>query len=435
MRDDFDAIVVGAGPAGAAAAITMAEQGMSVALLERGEFPGSKTMFGGTIYVEPTAQIVPAFWKEAPLERAIVTDQLWLLEKDSVVNMGFTGLKFAKEPYNKFSVLRAKFDHWFAKKAEAQGAKLFTNTLVRDLIYENKLIGKGKVKGVKLDTGDKMLADVVILAEGVNAFLTKKAGLRTDIPQETVTLYVKEVLHMPAEKIEDRFHLEKGEGSTIGMIGYSGGGGTGKSGIWTNKDSLSLTWGVYLNQIVDKGMNPMAMLNRLKAHPLIKRLIAGAESVGYTSHLIPKGGYKHIPRLYSDGLMVTGDAAVMISGRRGTDLAMLSGKMAGEVAVQAKAKGDFSSKVLSSYGTKLNNSFFMKDIKASPDSIAYYQNNPDTDFLVSSLANELAYAFFTEELITDKEKQKKLNDIAKTKQNPIKSISDLYHGYKKWGLY
>ncbi|MGF7185657.1 electron transfer flavoprotein-quinone oxidoreductase [Desulfitispora alkaliphila] len=435
MRDKFDAIVVGAGPAGSSAAMIMAQKGMSVALLERGDYPGSKNVFGGAIYSEPTAEIVPAFWKEAPLERAIVNDQVWLLERESAVKVSFTGLRFAKEPYNKFSVLRSKFDNWLAKKAQEDGAQLFNNTLVKDLVMEKKLIGKGKVNGVKLDTGEVMLADVVILAEGVNAFLTKKAGLRSDIPADTLTLYVKEIIGLPSEKIEERFQLEKGEGSTIGMIGYPGAGAMGKAGIWTNKDTISFNWGVYLNQIVEKGFNTLEMFQRTKEHPLIKRLLAGGETLEYMAHLIPKGGYKFVPKLYTDGLMVAGDAAVMISGRRGSDLAMLSGKMAAEVAVQAKAKSDFSEKTLSSYATKLNNSFFMKDIKGSPDKTKYYKENPDTDYLVSNTANELAYRFFTEDMSTDKEKYKQLMDIVKSKQNPVKTISDIYYGYKYWGLF
>ncbi|MDW7673708.1 MAG: FAD-dependent oxidoreductase [Bacillota bacterium] len=431
-KEIFDTVVVGAGPAGSAAALTLAQNGISVALLERGEFPGSKNMFGGTIYVQPTKEIIPAFWQEAPLERAIVSDQVWLMEENSIVNMGFTGLTYAKEPYNKFSVLRAKFDNWLAKKAAEAGAKLYSNALVKDLVYDKRLVGKGPVRGVKLDSGEEILADVVILAEGVNAFLTKKAGLRGEIPSNTVSIYVKEVRSMAPEKIEERFLLEKNEGTALAMLGYPSAGTIGKSGIWTNKDSISLTWGGFLNQVVERGYNPMEMLQRLKEHPMVKRLINGSEPVEYMAHLIPKGGYKSIPKLYSDNLLVTGDAAVMISGRRGTDLAMISGKLAGETVIQAKSKGDFSSKMLINYQHKLNQTFFMKDIKASPDKVKYYKNHSDADYLISNMANELAYQFFTEDMSTDTEKQQKMMSIVKGKQRPIKTIEDLYYGIKHW---
>jgi electron transfer flavoprotein-quinone oxidoreductase len=66
-NDRYDAIVVGAGPAGSATALTMAKNNMSVLLVERGEYPGAKNVFGGTIYRQPTEVLVPAFWEEAPL--------------------------------------------------------------------------------------------------------------------------------------------------------------------------------------------------------------------------------------------------------------------------------------------------------------------------------------------------------------------------------
>jgi electron transfer flavoprotein-quinone oxidoreductase len=63
----------------------MAKNGMKAALIERGDYPGSKNMFGGVIYTEPTAAILPEFWQKAPLERNVTRDTLWFLDKDSAV--------------------------------------------------------------------------------------------------------------------------------------------------------------------------------------------------------------------------------------------------------------------------------------------------------------------------------------------------------------
>lgn len=435
MRNYYDAIVVGAGPSGSAAALVMAENGLSVALLERGDKPGTKTMFGGTIYAETTQEIVPGFWEEAPVERAVISDQLLLLEHDSAVHVGFTGLRYGKAPYNKFTVSRAKFDLWLAQKAQQAGADLHNRALVKSLIYEKTLFGKGKVIGVKLDSGDIIRSSLVILAEGVNAFLTKEAGLRSKIPANAVTLFTKEVLSLSSEKIQDRFSLENGEGVTIGLLGWPMAGAVGKAGIWTNKDSISLVVGAYLNQMRDKGLDPCILMQRLKSHPLVKRLIKGAETVEYQSQMIPKGGIKYMPQLYSDGLMVVGDAAVMVSGRRGTDLAMLSGKYAGETAVQAKAKGDFTQDILAGYHYKLNKTFFMKNIKKSKGTIGYYDKYQDADYLLSSLANEVSYKFFQEEALSDKAKMMEIRKIIAAKQMPLKSIDDLYMGLKYWGFF
>lgn len=435
MKKKYDAVVVGAGPAGSATAYILANNGVDVALLERGDYPGSKNMFGGTIYARHTEEIIPAFWEEAPVERPVVSDQFWLLEHDSAVTLGFSGLRFAKAPYNKFTVLRSCFDRWLADKAAAAGAELVNRALVRNLVYEHGLLTKGQLIGVQLDGGAVVEADVVVLAEGVNAFLTGEAGLRGELPPHTMTHYVQEVLALPAKVIEERFQLAPGEGAVIGFIGFPTAGAPGKAGVWTNKESISISVGSYLSELIKAGLSPFVLLERLKTHPLLKRLLQGAEPVEYKAHLIPKGGFKYIPKVYTNNLLVVGDAAVMISGRHGTDLAMLSGKCAAETIVQARAKGDFSAAMLANYRHKLNQLYFMQDIESAKGSLAYYKSHPDIDYLISSTANSAAYAFFAEEMVTEQEKTKKIFAAFNNRQLPVKTISDLYSGITHWGAF
>lgn len=431
--DSYDAIVVGAGPAGSTAALTLAQNGLSVALLERGQFPGSKNVFGGTIYAQPVAEILPAFWEKAPLERPVVAEELWFLHTDSAVRIGFGSLRFARQPYNKFTVLRSRFDRWLAEEASKAGAVLHTKAHVRDLIFDKGLLTRGPVQGVRLDNGEILLSNVVIIAEGVLPFLTAKAGLFPKLPPAyAYTLYVKEVFSLPKEKINDRFQLEDNEGAIIGMVGFPTSTAIGKAGLWTNKDTISLIVGGYLNQLASHGLSPYMLLKRLKQHPFVKRMIQGAELVEYQAHMVPKGGYTFLPKLYGDNILVAGDAALMISGRRGTDLAMLSGKYAAETVVQAKAKGDFSAKMLANYALKINEAFFMEDIKARRSNLQYYQNRSDADYLISSTLNELANEFFTIDLLNEKEKRERLVSILRSKQFPLKTLSDLWAALHHW---
>jgi electron transfer flavoprotein-quinone oxidoreductase len=412
----------------------MAENNMSVLLLERGEYPGAKNVFGGTIYRQPTEIIVPAFWEEAPLERPITSEELWLLDNDSAVKIGFTGLRFAKPPYNKFTALRSKFDRWLADRAQKAGAHLVTNALVKDLIYEEYGARNRKVVGVLLGSGDRIYSDIVILAEGVTGNLAEIAGLRKKITPDSLTLYVKEILELPSDKIEERFNLEKGEGAILGMVGYPSSGAIGKGAVFTNKDSISIMVGAYLNQIIEKGLNPFMLMQRLKSHPIIKRLIEGAKTIEFQAHTIPKGGYKQIPRLSAPGLMVTGDAAVMIVGRRGTDLAMLAGKFAGETAAQAKAAHNFS-EPLAAYDKKVSSSFFMHDIKAHRGTKDYYRRYPDADFLLTKAANDMAYEYFTVDMLPFNQKfEKIIGKIANLQPLP-KTLADVYQGFFHWGVF
>lgn len=436
-NDRYDVIVVGAGPAGSTAAMIMAKSNLSVALLERGKYPGSKNMSGGTIASMPLQDILPEYWNMdgIPLERRIISDELWLLNDDSAVKMGFTGKKFGYAPYNKFSILRYKFDRWFAEQAVAAGAKLFNGCLAVDLVYHKTGLLSKKVDGVFLEDGDAIHADVVILAEGASAALTQKAGLRQRLTPEYMTLYVKEVLEMPSEKIEDRFGLEKGEGAVIGMVGYPTSPAIGKGGIWTNKDSLSIVVGGYLNQIVNKGLNPLQLMERFKRHPLIKKLIEGSKPVKYMGHTIPKGGFKKIPTLIDDGIIVVGDAAEMISGRRGMDLALITGKFAAEAAAQACALDDYSRVTLSSYEKKVRGSFFFENMRKGKNVEDYFNKYQDSDFLITKALNDLAFKYFSQDLESNKNKTKKMIEELKNMQPLHKTGKDIIFGLQNWGVW
>jgi electron transfer flavoprotein-quinone oxidoreductase len=219
------------------------------------------------------------------------------------------------------------------------------------------------------------------------------------------------------------------------MIGYPSSSVIGKGGLWTNQESISLMVGGYLNQINDKGVSPYQLLIRFKKHPLIKRLIAGSKAISYKSHIIPKGGYESLPQLYGDGIVIIGDAAMMVSGRRGTDIAMLTGLYAAETIAQARAAQDYSAKVLKGYEKKIMSSFFMKNIKKSKSTKKYYKEHPDSDFLLAKASNDAAYRFFTVGMESTEDKMKKIQKEIFNMEPTKKLITDLYYGLKDWGVF
>lgn len=116
----------------------------------------------------------------------------------------------------------------------------------------------------------------------------------------------------------------------------------------------------------ESGQTPYSLLERFKNHPAIKPLLADSEVKEYAAHLIPEGGYNAIPKLYGDGWLVVGDAGQFVNAvhREGSNLAMTTGRLAGETIGRLKRRGlEFSEENLAEYRRALENSFVMKDMK------------------------------------------------------------------------
>ncbi len=393
MDDDkFDAIVVGAGPAGSAAALTMAKAGLSVVLIERGDKPGAKNVMGGVLFREATEAVFGPLWGNAPLERYVMEQKLWLLGANSVVNAGYRTQDFDSPPYNAFTVLRAHLDPWFAKQAEDAGAYLIPETQVTDLLSEN-----GKITGVRTGREGDLFADVVIDAEGINAFAAVKAGLRKDFTMENAALAVKEVHALPAETINQRFNVRGDQGVTILLTGEFAHGMMGSGWIYTNRDTVSIGFGAIVSHMVETKIRPNDLIEELKAHPAVKPLLEGSEIKEYMAHLIPEVRFEELPRPYGDGYMLVGDAAGFVNFmyQEGSNLAIASGRMAGETAVAAKEKADFSAQSLELYGRKLDDSFVMKDLHDLRKAPAFFRSHRQFFDVYPRILNEAARMFLT----------------------------------------
>jgi electron transfer flavoprotein-quinone oxidoreductase len=363
-KQQFDAIVVGAGPAGSSAALAMARAGMQVALIERGEYAGAKNVSGAALYApELLAGLLPDYWEEAPVERYLTRRVITFLGQESALALDYRTAHFAQPPYNGFTILRPKFDRWLASKAEQAGALLITSTVVDDLLYDGE-----QVVGVRCrrEHGD-LRAPIVIAADGANAFLAKQAGLQREFHAHEMTLGVKEVLRLDAHTIEERFQLSEDEGMSNEYVGFASGNVKGGAFLYTNRDTLSIGVVAQIASLSEQRARPYDLLDRFKQHPAVAPLVRDSVQVEYSAHMIPEGGWAMLPKLSRAGLMVTGDAAgfVFAAGLflEGMNFAIASGLAAAETAKQAHAERNYSAQSMARYRQRLEKSFVLQDLK------------------------------------------------------------------------
>jgi len=340
-EDKFDAIVVGAGPAGSACAYTLAKEGKSVLLLERGNTAGSKNVSGGRLYTYALELLEPDMYKRAPLQRKIVREQIMLLNERGATTVDYFDPDFGGEVPQSYSVVRSALDEWFAAEVEEKGGMVACGILVDGLIEEN-----GKIVGIRSGE-EEMRADVVIAADGVNSLLGQKAGLFPEVNSHAVGVGVKETIELPDNLISARFAVKDDEGAARVAIGCTD-GISGGAFMYTNKGSISL--GIVFNpeQAAKQQRHIQDIFQDFKMHPAIQALIEGGTSVEYGAHVVPEIGFNGIPkRLYREGFLVIGDAAQLGINTgliiRGMDLAIVSGLAAARAFLKSTAPAECGS--------------------------------------------------------------------------------------------
>jgi len=350
MTDDYEhyeAVVVGAGPGGAAAAATLARNDVETLVLERGVDAGSKNVSGGLIYAEESSpytidELFPDF-RAAATERPVTDHYIHNVSGRSVKTFDLHGLHHHDTEWAD-AVLRRKMDSWLAHRVHEMtretGGGLLTEVRVNGLLREG-----GEIVGVTCDELDPITADVVIAADGVNSELARDAGLMDwEEPNEWFQ-GVKAVVDVPDGAIEERFDVDEGEGVAHLFSGDLFEGARGGGFLYTNESSLSVGTVFHLDSIAEGRYEPQELLDNLLTHPLLADWIGDEyHEVEYNAKLVPDSKKVAHPSPHRDRLLLVGDAAGQMQAQgpiiKGMNHAVTAGALAAEAFVDAKLRGD-----------------------------------------------------------------------------------------------
>ncbi len=367
--EHYEAVVVGAGPGGAAAAAALAEQGVETLVLERGVDAGSKNVSGGLIFAEESAPytidgLFPDFREEAS-ERGIDDAYIHNVAGNKVKTLDLEPIHEEGVEWVD-SVLRRKMDSWLAErvheKTRETGGGLLTDVRVNGLLREN-----GEIVGVTCDELDPIKADLVVAADGVNSELARDAGLMDwDEPEEWFQ-GVKAVVQLDEETIDERFDLDDGEGASHLFSGDLFDGVRGGGFLYTNEDTLSIGTVFHLDSIAEERAEPQELLDNLLTHPLLDQWLQGEyDEIEYSAKLVPDSKKVAHPSPHQGRLLLVGDAAGQMQAQgpiiKGMNHAVTAGGLAAEAYQEAKTRGD-ASNAGQLYEQKLNEEGVMDQLR------------------------------------------------------------------------
>ncbi len=402
-EEKVEVVIVGAGLAGLSAAYVLAREGVDTVVVERGDYPGAKNVTGGRVYMHPIRHYFPELWEDAPLERYVTRETLTMMAESSSTSITLDSGRFREKPYHSYTVLRSKLDRWFGEKVTEAGAFVLPKYRADAPIMKD-----GRVAGIIMGGEDRIPADVVVAADGVLSLMAEKAGLRPRQEPKHFAISVKEVIELPSKTIEDRFNLGPGEGAAQLFFGALTKGMMGGGFLYTNTDSISLGLVVGIESLMEREpkIEVHELIEEFKARPEIRNLIADGDTVEYSAHVIPEGGIDAMPQLYSDGIIVVGEAAGfglnMLLTVRGMEFAVASGVMAAEAIKKAREKKDYSASSLAYYEELVRGSFIFEDLRT-------FRNVP------SILENPRLFSYYPEAVCSVFEKLMWIDENPKAK--------------------
>ncbi len=349
---EFDVAIVGAGPAGLAAAIRLKQisPDISVVVVEKGSEVGAHILSGAVIDPSGLDQLLPE-WRgeDTPIKTAVTDDRFYMLGAAGAVRLPNVLLPPLMSNHGNYIVSLGNVCRWLATKAEQAGVEIYPGFAAAEVLYGVN----GEVEGIA--TGDmgigrngkpkdsftrgmELRAKYTLFGEGARGHLTKslisRYGLDRGREPAKFGIGIKELWQIAADRHRP--------GLVQHSFGWPLDNGTGGGSFLYHYDEglVSVGFVVHLNY-ANPYLSPFEEFQRFKTHPLVRDTFAGGKRLGYGARAIAEGGWQSVPRLVFPGGALIGDGAGFLNVPRikGTHNAMRSGVLAADQTAAALAAG------------------------------------------------------------------------------------------------